>query len=88
MSTSVGQLQYVAHGLAWLLREKPAAYRRGASDNLFWALKTGAAQLSCQVLELTDLKRPLSTMQEQKLVFALEALLEIRHELLREQKIL
>lgn len=71
----------------WLVREAVPAY--GAeNDVLLSELKVEASLLSRRVNQLSDLSFSLSPMEESKLVFQLEAVLDMRRELLREKDLL
>lgn len=68
---------------SWLVREAAPAY--GAeNDVLLSELKVETSLLSRRVGQLSDLSFSLSPMEESKLVFQLEAVLDMRRELLRE----
>lgn len=74
-------------GFGWLVREDSPAY--GAqNDTLLSELKVEAAMLSRRIGQLSDLAYSLSPMEESKLVFQLEAILDMRRELLRERDLL
>lgn len=67
----------------WLVREETPVY--GAeNDVLLSELKVETSHLSRRVNQLSDLSFSLSPMEESKLVFQLEAVLDMRRELLRE----
>lgn len=71
----------------WLVREQRSSYATG-NDVLLAELKTETAMLSRRVAQLADLDYALSPMEESKLVFQLEAVLDMRRELLRERSLL
>lgn len=70
----------------WLVREAVPAY--GAeNDVLLSELKVEASLLSRRVGQLADLTFSLSPMEESRLVFQLEAVLDMRRELINEARI-
>lgn len=76
----------MSQGFGWLVREEGPTY--GAqNDVLLSELKVEASLLSRQVGQLSDLSFSLSPMEESKLVFQLEAVLDMRRELINEAHI-
>lgn len=76
----------ITNGFGWLVHEDSPAY--GAeNDVLLSELKVEASLLSRRVGQLSDLSFSLSPMEESKLVFQLEAVLDMRRELINEARI-
>lgn len=76
----------MSQGFGWLVREESPTY--GAqNDVLLSELKVEASLLSLRVGQLSDLGYNLSPMEESKLVFQLEAVLDMRRELINEAHI-
>lgn len=77
----------ISQGFGWLVREDSPAY--GAqNDALLSELRVETATLSRRIGQLSDLGYNLSPMEESKLIFQLEAVLDMRRELLRERDLL
>ncbi len=76
----------ISQGFGWLVREEGPAY--GAqNDVLLSELKVEASLLSRRINQLADVSVFLSPMEESKLVFQLEAILDMRRELINEARI-
>lgn len=76
----------MGQGFGWLAREGSSTY--GAeNDALLSELRVEASLLSRRVGQLSNLSYSLSPMEESKLVFQLEAVLDMRRELINETRI-
>lgn len=80
MQTSIVQYKYSTRTETWLAREKPAPYA-GKEDALLLEFKKESIALAQQIWELANLNTKITPMEEAKLVFKLEAVLDMRREL-------
>lgn len=72
-------------GGAWQVAEQPAVYA-SKDDALLLQFKAEAAMLTKRITDLSRLDTQLNSIEESRLVFALEALLDMRRELLNEAR--
>ncbi len=83
MQTSTVQYKYSTRTQGWVAREKPASYA-GREDALLLEFKKESIALAQQIWELANLDTKITPMEEAKLVFKLEAILDMRRELVKE----
>lgn len=83
MQTSIVQYKYSTRTETWVAREKPASYA-GREDALLLEFKKESVALAQQIWELANLDATITPMEEAKLVFKLEAVLDMRRELVKE----
>lgn len=83
MQTSIVQYKYSTRTETWMAREKSAPY--ADSDALLLEFKKQSVALSQQIWELANLDTKITPMEEAKLVFKLEAVLDMRRELMHEK---
>lgn len=77
------QYKYSTRTQDWVAREKPAAYG-GRKDVLLQEFKKESVSLAQQIWELANFDTKITPMEEAKLVFKLEAILDMRRELVKE----
>lgn len=83
MQTTTVQYKYSVRAKTWVAREKPGSYQ--THDSLKAALIVEATYLADKISGLSNLEATVTPVEEAKLVFALEALLDMRRELLQER---
>lgn len=83
MSSVAIRSLYTFHTAPWRVREVGPNYGR-VDDSLRVHLEREVMHLSKEVFRLADLQKPLSAIEEAKMVFELEAIIDMRHELLHE----
>lgn len=84
MQTSIVQYKYSTRTEQWMAREKPASYA-GNEDALLLEFKKESVTLAQQIWELVNLNTKITPIEEAKLVFKLEAVLDMRRELIPEK---